>query len=397
MSELAVSNPIVQHSKLSFSSRSRWRNCGISVAWSSGMSDKSSPAAAEGTLAHAAGEHYLRQAFGLPGAQPGDAPIQQPPEGLDLKGKTVEQWNDDMRQHGLAYVEFVKSLIPAGAGGHVVIEEKVAARGISPDLWGTADCLLWIPQIKQLYVIDYKYGFMEVDIGTVDDTNPQLSAYAVASVEQWFLQFDSIGLAVYQPRRTFGQVAQTIVLDAAWHAAEREKLMREVERVRTATEPVPGDWCRYCKAKPKCPAIHNALSAGIQAHSGVFDVLSIPSDDLLDLWAARAGFKALIADIEERVEQMVKDGNPRLTVKTGKGRQMWADAPGAAMALLAMGRTDLLAPVAVSQAAPALPEEWKKALITHSAPSRSIQLVSEVSPSQIAATFAKYAKPVDKA
>lgn len=394
-----MSNPQVIHSKLSFSSRSRWRNCGLSVKLSKGMPDSSSPAAAEGTAAHIVAEFYVRQDFQIVGHMPApaEAPLQTPPEGLDLKGQTVTEWNEELRKHGRAYSAFIRSLIPAGCSGHVVLEEKVAARKIHDQLFGTADALLWIMEIKRLVVIDYKFGFMDVAIGTADDTNPQLAAYAVAAVEQWNLPFDSIGLAVFQPRRNFGAPSQYLELDAPWHDAERAKLTKEVAAVETATAPVPGDWCRYCKGKSKCPAIINALETGIQAHGGLVDVLSIPDGALIDLWAATTGITALLKDIDERIGGLVKAGHARLTVKEGSSRRMWADERAAVAALIAMNRLETLKPGNVSEVAPLLPEAWQKALITHSQPSRSIKLVTPVEPGQVAATFAKYVKGVDKA
>jgi len=404
-----MSNPVVIHSKLSFSGRERWRACPVSVQLSEGMPDKSSPAAAEGTAAHSVGEWYVRQlgeAYGLPPVNPAmlqEAPMQPFPEGFDPKGKTVEAWNEELRAHGKAYRAFILSLIPAGEQAFISIEQKVRAKSISEHLFGTADCLIWLPRLRKLIVVDYKYGFMEVEIGEFDAlgklvrANAQLSAYAVAALDQCTLDATGgIQLAIYQPRRTFGKPEQTLDLTAGWLEAERAALAREVAAVAAPGAPNPGAHCRYCKGKSKCQPVHNALGTAIQAHGGLVDLLSISKDALIDLWSARAAFKAFWEDVEELIEQEVKAGNPRLAIKETKGRAMWADQNAAALTLLALGRTDLLKPGNVSDCAPHLPEDWKAQLICSSAPGRSIKLVTEVSPSQVAATFAKYAKPVDK-
>ena len=391
-----MSNPVVQHSILSFSGRERWRNCPASVELSKGMKDRAGPAAAEGTCAHAVGEFYVRQSFDLPGAQPGDAPEQQFPEGFDPKGKTPEQWNAEMREHGKAYVAFIRSLIPAGEQFFVSIEMRVAAKTVSDKLFGTLDCCVWLPRLRKLIIIDYKYGFVEVEIGDRQNPNAQLSAYAVAALDQCTLQADGgVTLAVFQPRRTFGAPQTPLELPPEWVAEERAKLAREVAATETPSAPVPGDHCRYCKAKSKCPTTVNALETAIQVHSGARDMLSISTDALIDLWAARAAFKAFWEDVEERISQEVKNGNPRLQVTERQGRQMWADERDAALTLLAIGKTDLLRPCTITDALPHLPEAWQKQLIRRSQPSRSIKLVTDVSPSQVAQTFAKYAKVVD--
>lgn len=408
-----MSNPVVVHSKLSFSGRERWRACPISVQLSAGMPDRSGPAAEEGTRAHTVGEWYVRQlgpAYGLPpvsDAMMQEAPLQDPVMELDRFKKVaaspgdlqaeVVKWNEELRENGKKYRAFILSLIPAGEQAFISLEQKVRAKSISEDLFGTADCLIWLPRLRRLIVVDYKYGFVEVEIGDEKNANPQLAAYAVAALDQCTLEAASIQLAVYQPQRTFGKPEQTLDLPAEWVQAERAALAREVAAVAAGGAPNPGPHCRYCKGKSKCQPVHNALAAGIQDHSGALDLLSIPREDIITLWAAKTAFKAFWEDIEEIIEQEVKAGNPRLTIKETKGRAMWADQSAAALTLLALGRPDLLKPGNVGDCAPHLPEEWKAQLICTSAPSRSIRLVTDVAPSEVAATFAKYAKPVDKA
>jgi len=363
------------------------------------MPDKSGPDAEEGTRAHAVAEWYVRQlgtAYGLPPATDAmmqEAPLQDFPEGFDPKGKTLENWNEELRANGRLYREFILSRIPAGEQAFVSLEQKVRAKSISEYLFGTADCLIWLPRLRKLIVVDYKYGFMEVEIGDERSANPQLAAYAVAALDQCTLDAEGgVQLAVFQPRRIFGKSAQTLDLPFSWVQAERAALAREVAAVAAGGEPNPGVHCRYCKGKSKCQPVHNALAAGIQAHSGALDLLAIPKDDLITLWAARAAFKAFWEDVEELIEQEAKAGNPRLMVKETKGRQIWADQEAATLTLLALGRTDLLKPGNVGDCAPHLPDDWKAQLIRTSAPSRSIRLATGVPPSEVAATFAKYAK-----
>lgn len=361
------------------------------------MPDTSGPAAAEGTCAHTVAEHYVKQHFRLAGApEPGiDPPVQVPPPGLDLKGSTPEQWNDTMRKHGWGYSGFITSLIPADAARHVAIEQRVTIGSISDQLFGTADCLVLVPSQQRLIVVDYKYGFADVDVGTYDDPNEQLAAYAVAAAEGLAdkgVRVERITLAVYQPRRPLAAPSQTLELDAAWLALEREKLKREVAAVANPGAPVPGDHCRYCKGKPKCPAVHNSLATALAVYAGEKSVLDMTEDDIVQLFAARTAFKAFWEDLEERVEQLVKAGHKNLRIKETQGRQMWKDPVAAAQTLLAMNRIDLLQPVAISNALPALPTEFHAELVKRSAPSRSIQVVDVQTPSAIATMFKNFAK-----
>jgi hypothetical protein len=389
-----MSNPEVVHSKLSFSGRERWAACPLSVHLSAGMPDKSGPAAAEGTCAHTVAEFYVRQLFKLPGWQNGEAPEQVPPEGLDRGRRTVVEWNEELRRHGRAYADYVQSFIPAGVKFKVLIEQKVAIGSIHPLLFGTADCLIWLPESRTLIVIDYKYGFVKVDLGSADNSNPQLSAYGVAAAEmlaQANMAPAEVKLAVFQPR--VGAPQQPLVLSAGdWLDAERNKLTAEVARVASPGAPVPGDHCRYCKGKSKCTAAQNTVQTAIQIHQAARDMHDLTDDEIVALWAARTAFKAFWEDIEERVEGLVKNGHGNLQIKEHQGRQIWLDTKQAALTLLAIGRQDLLQPVALSDVAGALPAAILDSLVTRTKPSRTITVITEPGQHVLAGLFAKHAK-----
>jgi hypothetical protein len=406
-----MANPVVTiHSKLSFSGRERWAACPVSVVLSDGEPDNSSPAAAEGTAAHAVGEFYVRQMFELPGAQPGEAPAQEPPPGMDRFGgltnggfaAEVATWNDELRKHGKAYAAFIRSLGEKYAGGgqfFVALEQRVAATSIHEQLFGTADCLIWCPGTGVLIVVDYKFGFKDVHVGTRSEPNKQLSAYGVAAMDRSTLAAKGFVLAVFQPRRPLGEPAQVLELPAEWLDEERARIAAEAARTDAAragdadaSTPVPGDHCRYCKGKAKCGVVGNVATAAIQAHSGARSVLDIPEDELIAIFAARTVLKAFMEDVEERIEQLLKTGHPRLTVKETQGKRMWKNPSAAAFTLLAIGRTDLLAPVALSQAIDALPEELHDELITRSRPSRSVVVLDRDKLPDVAQVFAKFAK-----
>ncbi|MGJ8498410.1 DUF2800 domain-containing protein, partial [Glaesserella parasuis] len=125
-----------------------------------------------------------------------------------------------------------------------------AIPSLHAQLFGTADCLIWIDSLRRLIGIDYKYGFQDVEVGDDEDTNEQLSAYAVAAAETFNLQPESIVIAVFQPRRTIGMAGQHVELAADWLPRERAKLAAEVAAVDAAngTNPKPGPWCNYCRA-----------------------------------------------------------------------------------------------------------------------------------------------------
>ena len=380
-----MTGPVV-HSTLSFSGRERWRACPVSVHLSAGMPDSSSVAADEGTAAHAIGEHYVRWACAMDGAVQDHPADITPPAGLEVKD--VVEWNAEIRKHGVAYANYVRSL--REPDGHVTLEQKVAIPSISEHLFGTGDCFVWNPTSRTLHVPDYKYGFKFVEVGTVDDPNPQLAAYAVAACETFKLMPRRIVLHIVQPR--VGAPRSLVIDDAAtWLSRERDKLCAEVAGVANPGAPRPGGHCRYCKAKSKCGVTANAVAVALEVNANIVDLRTISDDEALNLYASRTAFKAFLDDIEERVKGIAKIGHARVSIKESKGRQMWADPKDAALTFLALGLTDLLQPVAISDAAPKLSDEMKKMLITHGNPARSIKISDVPNERVLAAVFRKYA------
>jgi hypothetical protein len=386
------------------SARSRWSKCAVSVPWSENLPNESGPAAEEGTIAHKVAEFYVRQRFGLEGAKPGIPPEYQPPAGLDLKGQTVNAWNAKMRLHGQDYAAFIATLVGNFPDVSVVLEKRVAVDGITPPLFGTADCLLWFPGIRRLAGVDYKYGFGEVDVGTVDAPNAQVAAYAVAAAETFKLAPLTVGLAIYQPRRIHGEPGQVLLLPETWLASERAKLLAEARQVEAAfagllTTPVPGSHCRYCPVakNARCPAVSTAGKVALQAHTQAALVHDMTDAEILALWSVKSAFKHFWEDIEERIDEMADKGAAGLVVKVATGRKMWADPDAAVFTLLALNRLDLLAPAAIGEALAAIPAEMQVTLIKRAAGARAILTTEAADPLTVAATFDKYAhRTLDK-
>lgn len=406
-----MSNPAVIHSKLGFSARKRWRGCPPSVALSVGLPDKESPAAKEGTCAHTVAEFYVRQAYHLPGAAAGEAPFIVPPVELDLKNRTPEEWNEELRKHGHAYVTFIRSLIPAGYKAFVTIEQRVAIPSISDQLFGTADCIIWIPDLGLVIVVDYKFGFEDVEVGEVDtfapededeeignadDVNPQLAAYLVAAIETFKLPARACAVAVFQPRRVIGEPGQSLELPIDWLPRERAKLTREVAATQRPGEPTADKHCRYCRAKPICPRTHEALAEVVANYVGEMNLHTMSDDEVVQLWACRTAFKGFWEDVQERIKALAKAGHDRLGITTKDGRRKWRDKDEVALTLLALGRSDLLAPKTLSEVYDRLPENIRDTLIGRTLPVRTITLVEPGTPSETAKLFKKYSRIVDE-
>jgi hypothetical protein len=402
-----MSNPHQAHSKLSFSARYRWRACPLSVHLSANVADvPSSPAAEEGTCAHLVAEWYVRQHYRLPFADGSHVaagecpPTRVPPgiSGLDYNDlATISAWHARLRQHGKAYLVFVQSLIPADEpNAHISIETKVDIRSIHPMLFGTLDLRIWLPKAGRLVIVDYKYGFQDVDVGTPDDPNAQLAAYAIASIEALNEQcqrlLSGIRLAVYQPRVPLGDPAKVLDLPVSWVDVERRKLRDEVAAVENPGAPRPGDHCRYCPAKASCPAVHGALGTALSVYAGGPNLLSMSDDQLIALWSARKAVETLMEDLDERVRKLATTGETakRFKIATRQGNRMFKDKQAATLTLLALGRHDLLQPVALSDALPAMPAALIDELVTRGATASWPVLLESPAPNVVRDMFQKY-------
>lgn len=363
------------------------------------MPDKPSPAAAEGTEAHEVAEFYVKQHFRLPGHQRGDVPPRKAfPEGFDPKGQTLAEWDADLRRHGMGYRDFIIGLIGPAADAYVTVEHKVAAPSIHEQLFGTADCLIWIASTKTLVVVDYKYGFAAVDVGSAQAPNKQLEAYAIAAIEQTGLAPERVLLAVYQPRGHIGSPGAVLELSGSWLEGARATLALEAGAVDAATEgdreytkPSPGDHCRYCRAKSRCGVVNQFAATALKAYAQPTSLHDLTDDEVVALWSMRTAFKNFQEDIEERVAMLVKKGHGGLTMKTSQGRQMWIDDKEAGLTLLALGRADLVRACALSDALHAIPADVRDTLVKRSAPSQTITVVTKAKPDEVALIFEKYA------
>ena len=134
------------HAILSASSSDRWLHCPPSARLCETYEDKGSDYAAEGTDAHALGEHKLKTALGLPSEDPTDS---------------LKWYSEEMEDCTSGYAEYVLEQIEAAketcADPVVLIEQRVDFSRWVEQGFGTADCVIIAD--GTLRVIDYKHGF----------------------------------------------------------------------------------------------------------------------------------------------------------------------------------------------------------------------------------------------
>lgn len=215
-----------KHSKFSASGAERWLNCPASVE----LEEASPPSqdskwSLEGTLAHEVLESILRGAAILD-------------DHFDITEEMVEQCN-----RVAIRIESIRKL----AKGKLYVEQRVHARFIHAEMFGTCDAI--IDGGKVLYIIDFKYGQSEVS----PVKNPQLIQYAlsVAGSNNW--KWERAELWIMQPRINHFKSWSVSMKDLRehWRPLWNSGVLRVL---RNHSKPFPGHWCHWCRAKFTCPA-----------------------------------------------------------------------------------------------------------------------------------------------
>lgn len=225
------------HALLSPSGSHRWLHCTPSAVLETEFNNKSSPAAAEGTAAHALCEHKLKRMLHRRSKRP------------------VSDYNsDEMEEHTDAYVEFVSELLEKAKQNCkdplVQVEQRLDLSEYVPGAFGTADCLIIAD--GTLHVIDMKYG---LGVLVSAEENPQLKCYGIAALSIYEDLYDikEVALSIFQPRR---ENVSTWIISAEdlrnW--AENELKPKAQMAFKGEGEYCPGEWCQFCRAAVKCRA-----------------------------------------------------------------------------------------------------------------------------------------------
>lgn len=235
------------HAKHSPSHAAIWGTCTAAPALEANIPDTGSSYAAEGTLAHAIAELKVLKKF-------------TPMSLTEYKNKLGSLKNDPLYQPEMngytdTYVdEIVKVCHAFPSKPYVVAEKRLNMDHIVPDCFGTADCVVLYGE--ELHIFDFKYG-KGVPVSAF--FNPQLRLYALGAVKEYAL-FGSIRKVfthIIQPRIDNYSSEELNVLELEGWGDDLGRRVREA--LITGGEFVPGEHCRFCKAKSICRARAEAL------------------------------------------------------------------------------------------------------------------------------------------
>jgi hypothetical protein len=252
-------------------------------------------------------------------------------------------------------------------GAEFYLEQRVAFPTI-PGAYGTVDLLIRIG--RTIHVIDSKFGsgvrvLALTPDGDTDILNAQLLFYAAAarhSLREFFAGVKTIVLTILQPM-SIEPDAETVSTVTVTHAELDEFIAVYRAACEEALSDTPhlerGTWCRFCTAKPICPAhtgplldlaqftaptLRDTLVASLAAPPAKAAYLQLIAKglDLID------AVKDLRATLHNQAKAALENGDlvPGYTLSAGRAERRWRDDENttlAALESLGLARDDVIA------------------------------------------------------
>jgi len=235
----------------------------------------------------------------------------------------------------------------------MAVETRVGFGSYLPGAFGSCDLLGRLGDTA--YVIDWKFGD---GIAVSAENNEQLMYYAAAAMRTkesaWvFNGATKIVCAIIQP---------PVLRQWETTPARIKQFERDLKRaVKVSALPDaklnPGSHCRFCPAKPTCPAMTGAVDRALKTKLDAVD------NDMLGAYAANAVLlQGWIDSINELVETKLRAGAkvPGWKLVAKRGTRKWVDEAKAAAALSELGidpfKKELLSPAQAEKKIKNLPE-----------------------------------------
>jgi hypothetical protein len=281
-----------------------------------------------------------------------------------LIGQTINNYTitrddgEDALRPALAYIDALLDR----AGAEFYIEQRVAFPTIA-GAYGTVDLLVRIS--NTIYVVDYKFGAgvrvraLYPD-GDADVINAQLLFYAVAarhSLPEFFTGVESIVLVIVQPQsiEPDAEIVSTVTVThaeldefAAIYRAACAEALSDTPRLQRGT------WCRFCPAKPICPAHTGPLLdlAQFTVPTPVASAAPPAKEAYLQLLAKGLDLVDAVKDLRTTLHDQAKraleggDDVPGYALTAGRAERHWRDderTATAALESLGLSRDDIIA------------------------------------------------------
>lgn len=306
------------HALLSASGSERWINCPASARLEEQFPEQaSSTYADEGTLAHEFAELMLR---------------------LDLKFISMANYKpqvEALRKHPLyyaamedevmTYVNYCKAQFAEAKRvdkhARILIEEKLDLTEWIAEGFGTSDCI--VVSNQGIEVIDLKFGKGKQ---VYSKENTQLMTYALGAekIARRTTTFNKVTLTIVQPRLdhidSWGLYTKEL---RDW--SETVLKPKAEEAFEGLGEQVAGDHCQYCRAKPKCRALHDLAMQTLK--EDFKDPQLVSDEELLKVYNSTSFIAKYLESVKAYVLQQALEGKQWQGLKLVEGRSVrqWTD------------------------------------------------------------------------
>ena len=230
-----------KHAVLSASSSKQWIHCPPSARLQEPFPNDSSVFAEEGTWAHELGVYKVKTY-----------------RHERKKRPQSEFYTEEIEQATDIYAEFVISIIEGmkrnGVEPLCFVEERLDFSNIVPEGFGTGDMII-LGKDEQgrglIHICDYKNG-KGVFVDAHENSQMMLYATGALNAYGYIYEIEIVRMSIIQPRleniSTYEMTADDL---RTWGESIKPIAQMAFEG---KGEQNPGEWCRFCRAKPVCKA-----------------------------------------------------------------------------------------------------------------------------------------------
>lgn len=317
------------HALLSASKASRWINCTPSARLEDEYGEqKSSPYAAEGTLAHELAEFYLRKDV-LDGMS--ESEFASRLEELSSDANMSDEMLDMVAVYTQYCADQYRAAVEENSAAIIEIEQRLDLTEFVPESFGTADCVIINDGV--LEVIDLKYG---KGVPVQAEWNKQLMLYGLGALYKYSLIYDihEVRVTIVQPRLDNISSFQLSVEELQKWADEELRPRAELAFAGEG-ELAAGEWCRFCAVRQRCRKLYEQQMEIARHEFAEPDLLS--DEEIADIVKRAPKFVEWVDSITEyaRAKAVSEDKCwPGLKLVEGVRRRKWADEDTAADAIL---------------------------------------------------------------
>lgn len=287
------------HARLSASGSKRWMTCTPSAKLEESFSDSTSSFAEEGTFAHELSELLL-------------ADYMLSLSGLEVKKrmnkmKKNEYYSEELFDYVKSYTDYViervHELEATFGNSTILLEKRLDFSEWVPEGFGTGDVILLAGNVME--IIDLKYG---KGVPVFAEENSQMRLYALGAINDFGFLYDieEVRMTIVQPRLD-SVSTDTFEAQALLDWAEDEVKPKAEMADKGEGEYVPGEHCRFCRARAVCRA-----RAEENLKLAAFDFADPPrlsNDEIAEIMVKADGLAKWAKDVSEYAfDQAVNHG-----------------------------------------------------------------------------------------